>query len=65
MKLDKKHYRISLLLKNINNNPAMKHHHEMMLILKDMGIKTNSIQQVDFAIKNNVEASTMNVTLVP
>ena len=66
MKIDKKHYKISLLLKNIENNPALKHHHEMMLILKNKGIKTNPIQQVDFTNKNITELSNMNINpLVP
>lgn len=66
MKIDHKHYKMSLLLKNIENNPALKHHHEMMLILKNMGIKTNPIQQVDFTNKNITELSNMNINpLVP
>ena len=53
-------------MKNIENNPALKHHHEMMLILKNMGIKTNPIQQVDFTNKNITELSNMNINpLVP
>lgn len=66
MKIDKKHYKISLLLKDIENSPALKHHHEMLLILKNMGIKTNPIQQVDFTPKNSTGLSNMNINpLVP
>ena len=66
MIIDKKHYKISLLLKDTENNPALKHHHKMLLILKNMGIKTNPIQQVDFTHNHSTELSNMNINpLVP